>query len=451
MKNTIYAVHCWIKGWWALNVLESFIIKKVKNWQSVDMIFTLYSDRDELVIQNDVIARNEAIQWLIKDNWKSYNTSTMDCFASSQWQTIRIPIITALPQRLNNLFRWVDNKKPPLISYFLDYRNLMPFFPWLMRRLSKKLALKLQQQDADILISSYAVAKNIDVPVWIFKEIYFHQPMHYIWPLYEEYVGYMKWWKQWLYKKITPSLRRWDSKPREYDLIYANSESTKKQIQEIYFKNKTVLDRDIQSLTMVDSSQAPVVSSSKKQNDVNQSKIDIQVVHPPIDKAFFYEPVVTVPDNYFFYINRLTKMFKHLDKIIHLCNEYHIPLIIAGDGPDKLELMKIAGQTITFVWWVSDQQTKISLMKKSRWVLNIAHESFGIVTAEALLLWVPIFGYRWWATPELVDKKSWLLVDSLEKEELSGKFEQFLATDFDRQSIQDNARKKFIPAQQFWN
>ena len=68
----------------------------------------------------------------------------------------------------------------------------MPFFPYLMRVLSRKLARKLQQHDADILISSYAVAKNIDVPERIFKEIYFHQPMHYIRPLYDEYVGYMK-------------------------------------------------------------------------------------------------------------------------------------------------------------------------------------------------------------------------------------------------------------------
>ena len=114
-------------------------------------------------------------------------------------------------------------------------------------------------------------------------------------------------------------------------------------------------------------------------------------MHPPIEKAFFTESVMTVPDNYFFYINRLTKMFKHLDKIIMLCNEFSLPLIVAGDGPDKNELVKIAGPTIMFVGWVSDRDTKISLMKKSKGVLGIAHESFGIVTAEALLLGVPVF------------------------------------------------------------
>lgn len=394
MKDHIYAVHCWIKGWGALNVLEALLRKKIRNWQSVGVIFTLYSDRDWLSIQRED-----------KDK-----RGSREC--------IQIPIITALPQRLNKLFRWADVKKPPFITYFLDYRNLMPFFPQLMKLLSHKLIRTLRKQDADILISSYAVAKNIDVPEWIFKEIYFHQPMHYIRPLYEEYVGYMKWWKRRLYKKITPILRRRDSQSRSYDIMYANSESTKKQIEEIYFPNQNV---------------------------------EIQVIHPPIDEAFFYEPVVTVPDNYFFYINRLTKMFKHLDKIIHLCNDYQIPLIIAGDGPDKLELMKIAGPTITFVGWVSDQQTKISLMKKSRWVINIAHESFGIVTAEALLLGVPIFWYNGGATPELVDEQSGLLVNSLEKQELSDQFEQFLAREYDRQAIQERARARFSEGQKFWN
>ena len=45
----------------------------------------------------------------------------------------------------------------------------------------------------------------------------------------------MKGRKQGLYKKITPGLRRRDARPRSYDVMYANSESTKAQIQDIYF------------------------------------------------------------------------------------------------------------------------------------------------------------------------------------------------------------------------
>lgn len=117
--------------------------------------------------------------------------------------------------------------------------------------------------------------------------------------------------KQWLYKKVTPRLRRRDTQQRNYDTIYCNSESTKSQIEDIYFS-------------------------------WIEKKPDIQVIHPPIEQRFFHEPIATVSDNYFFYINRLTRMFKHLDKIILLCNQHQIPLLIAGDGPDKDYLMSIA-------------------------------------------------------------------------------------------------------------
>lgn len=167
-------------------------------------MFTLYSDRETLQVQCD-----EGI--------------------------VSIPIITALPKWINRLFVRADIKKPLLITYFIDYRNLMPFFPILMRWLSKKLAQHLKHHDADILISSYAVAKNIDIPDGIYREIYFHQPMHYIWTLYEEYVGHMSGRKQRLYRCITPKLRRRDSAIRNYDHILANSQSTKQQIEQLYF------------------------------------------------------------------------------------------------------------------------------------------------------------------------------------------------------------------------
>lgn len=389
----LFFVHCRIKPGGALNVLESMIQKELIHWQSVAAIFTMYSDRKFLKIQ--------------------YKDSTK-----------RIPIITALPRWLNTLFRRADDTKPWIISSFIDYRNLMPLFPELMEILSWKLEYMSKQKKSHqkntsnkIIISSYAVAKNIHIPGGYQSTIYFHQPMHYIWTLYDAYVWSMSGWKKKLYQYITPRLRHRDAKPRSYDIIYANSESTKIQIKNIYF---------------------PLLSPK------------IEVIHPPIAEQFFHETIVTKPDNYFFYINRLTKLFKHLDRIILLCNKYKVPLIIAGDGPDKAYLQSIAWPTITFVGWVSNIEDKISLIKKSRGILNIAHESFGIVTAEALLLWVPVFGYDGGATPELVDTKSGILSPSVEVDAMSPYFEKFLMKEWDHQYIQDHARKLLIKKQEFW-
>ena len=83
----------------------------------------------------------------------------------------QIPIITALPRWLNNIFRWADDSKPWFISSLIDYRNLMPLFPELMEILSWKLQKKIQNSkfkiqnlENKIIISSYAVAKNIRIP-----------------------------------------------------------------------------------------------------------------------------------------------------------------------------------------------------------------------------------------------------------------------------------------------
>jgi len=424
--NFMIFVHCRIKPWWALNVLEALIQKEIRSWQTIDAIFTMYSDRDYLEVINYK-------WWVISWWWDNLELKT---------QNLKLPIITALPRWLNTLFRRADDTKPRGISSIIDYRNLMPLFPELMEVLSWKLRnftpkkphprsfswqrrmttrtrapLWEERGWGEVCISSYAVAKNIKIPAGRHSTIYFHQPMHYIWTLYDAYVWSMRGRKKKLYELITPRLRRRDAKPRSYDTIYANSESTKKQIKKIYF---------------------PLLSPQ------------IEVIHPPIAEAFFHESVVTKPDNYFFYINRLTKLFKHLDRIILLCNKYKVPLIIAGDGPDKAYLQSIAWSTITFVWWVSNIEDKIALIKKSRWVLNIAHESFGIVTAEALLLWVPVFGYEGGATPELVDTKSGILTPSVEVDQMSPYFEQFLMKEWDRQVIQDHARKLLTKKQEFW-
>jgi glycosyltransferase involved in cell wall biosynthesis len=51
-------------------------------------------------------------------------------------------------------------------------------------------------------------------------------------------------------------------------------------------------------------------------------------------------------------------------------------------------------------------------------LINLTKESFGIGTAEALLLGVPVLGYNDGATPELVDKISGVLVDSKDQQSL---------------------------------
>jgi len=132
----MFVVHCRVKPGGALNVLEALIIKNIRHGQSVDVIFTLYSDRKYL----EVGASPQSLQS------RFTHTELYSRGVTPIHSFIQIPIVTALPNWLNRFFVRVDRTKPPVLHYLFDYRNLMPFFPVLMKVLSWKLAKSCKLQ-----------------------------------------------------------------------------------------------------------------------------------------------------------------------------------------------------------------------------------------------------------------------------------------------------------------
>jgi hypothetical protein len=59
----------------------------------------------------------------------------------------QLPIITALPGWLNQLFLFCTKNKFPVLSWIFDYRNLMVFYPSLIKHLSKKIKKYLSDHD----------------------------------------------------------------------------------------------------------------------------------------------------------------------------------------------------------------------------------------------------------------------------------------------------------------
>jgi glycosyltransferase involved in cell wall biosynthesis len=74
-------------------------------------------------------------------------------------------------------------------------------------------------------------------------------------------------------------------------------------------------------------------------------------------------------------------------------------------------------------------------------LINITKESFGISTAEAMLLWVPVLWYNQWATPELLDEKSGILIDNKEQNTIVQAIETIQQKTFDRTYIKNHIQK----------
>ena len=394
-------VHCRIASWWALNVLKDLIQEDIKIHKYTEQakIFTIYSAVPNLEIKG-----------------KSYE------------------IVTALPKFLNNIFSYCGEHYIKWISSLFDYRNLMPIYPLLMKILS----YKIQKENPNhILISSFAVAKNIDQarikssmsfpPSQLGREskldprrnfikrgwhkestkisLYLHSPMQYIRSHHEEYTGKLKGFKWRLFRGITNYLRKRDDQFTQYDTIRANSQYTADEAKKRYgFKSI--------------------------------------VKYPQLNSLFLEEQSITEPDNYFVCVGRLVRFVREVDVIIKLFNKTKERLLIIWSGPDELYLKSIAGNSIIFLWQLSVQDY-LPILKKSRGIINLTKESFGLGTAESLCLWVPVFGYNQWATPELVDSDSGILVDNKTLPHLIEKFEDFTNITRNRSRIQKTAKQKF--------
>lgn len=368
MKNQendlIAFVHDWIFhiGWAEAVFFD--LIKQYTHLDKDEKIYTLFSDREDIDIDG-----------------------------------YTYEIVTALPWWLNRLFvRWSSPTDPDMqvageefVKKFFDYRNLIVLYPQLCRLLRRKIMSKKPRK---LIISSFAAVKNI-IPYGASRPmteviLYLHSPNQYIRENYDEYRNKFASRQRLIFDSIVPYLRTRDSKHRQYNTVITNSEYTA-QLAQTHYKIQHSL-----------------------------------IQYPLLDPKFATTVPAASPRDYFLYLGRLTTFVREVDKIIELCNALHIPLIIAGSGPDEAYLKSIAGPTITFVWSITDVDEKIELIKYARWLINLSLESCGIATMEALALWVPVFGYNAGGTAELVWPDQWVLVHSKESKSLKAWFATFI-------------------------
>ena len=224
----------------------------------------------------------------------------------------------------------------------------------------RKIPMNVMNRDSPdyITISSFAIAKNITPISGIPTTLYLHSPMQYIRTHHDEYKEKLTGIKGRIFNRIVPRLRERDLRYTKFDKIYANSKYTAQEAKKLY---------DMENIT---------------------------IKYPRIPERFFLPAVEETPHEYYIYVGRLVNFVRESDKIIKLCNEMKVPLIVMGSGPDEQYLKSIAGPSIIFIGRINDTDEKIKIMKYAKGLINLTKESYGMGTVEALLLGVPVFGYN---------------------------------------------------------
>ena len=224
------------------------------------------------------------------------------------------------------------------------YRYALPVMPR---------AARWRIPDCNLMLSvSHCVAKAALPPPGVPHVCYCLTPMRYAWHMRRSY-GW-RGVKGWLVDRLLDRIRAWDRETAiRVTHFLAISRAVSQRIRDCYHR-------------------------------------DSVVIHPPVDTEF-YCPADVPRENYYLALSAFAP-YKRLDLAVTACNRLGRRLIVIGNGQDAKRLQALAGPTIQFLGWQSDEVIRDHL-RRCRALLFPGEEDFGIVPVEAQACGTPVVAY----------------------------------------------------------
>ena len=170
------------------------------------------------------------------------------------------------------------------------------------------------------------------------------------------------------------------------------------------------------------------------------------------DSAVVYPPVVPKQsaataarsEPFLLSIGRLVE-YKRVDLAIQAAERLRIKLVVAGDGPDRTRLERMAGPFTEFVGRVSEDGAARLLDSCAAFVF-CAEEEFGIAPVEANAHGKPVVGYaRGGLRETMVDGETAVLFERQDADSVARAVQACLARTWDTAALRRNA-ERFSPA-----
>jgi glycosyltransferase involved in cell wall biosynthesis len=165
---------------------------------------------------------------------------------------------------------------------------------------------------------------------------------------------------------------------------------------------------------------------------------DSEIIYPPVDTSRFAP--ASEHDDYFLVVGRLVP-YKRVDLAVRACSELGLPLKVAGSGRDLERLRSMAGPTVEFLGWVSDE-TVPALMARCRAFLFPGAEDFGIAPLEAMAAGRPVIAYAYGgALDTVIEGVSGVLFPEQTLASLTQALQRFRAKAYDPALVRKHAEQ----------
>lgn len=143
-------------------------------------------------------------------------------------------------------------------------------------------------------------------------------------------------------------------------------------------------------------SQRPDILVANSENVANRIKKfyrrDAKVVYPAIDVER-YKKVKKAKGDYYLSVGRLVRG-KGVEIVIAVCSKLNLPLKVAGSGPELERLKRIAGKSVQFLGYVSDEE-KVKLYAGAKaLIVATEEEDFGLTPIEAMAAGTPVIAAK---------------------------------------------------------
>ena len=214
------------------------------------------------------------------------------------------------------------------------YRHYLPLFPAAVRGLSL--------DGFDVVLSlSHCAAKAVRVPPGALHLCYCFTPMRYVWDLEADYADGASWLTRLALPPVAAALRRWDRRTAGVHEFVAISRHIADRIRRVYGR-------------------------------------EASVIYPPVELDRF---TIKRPDDYYLVVSALVP-YKRVDLAVRAATRLNRRLLVVGRGPEEARLRALAGPSVSFLGWRSDDEVA-ELYARCRAVLFPSDEDFGIVPLEA--------------------------------------------------------------------